>query len=822
MNSEFVKGINPHNYHIFIKAEDMSVDEAVAVSCYHCGEDCDDNLVKVEDKSFCCVGCKTVYEILSENDMCTYYDFEKNNGVSLKAKNFTGKYDYLSSTEIENQLLEFKSDEYNKITFFIPSVHCSSCVWLLESFNKVLNGVITTRLDFVKKRLSVAYNPKQVTLKEVVELLATLGYEPIINLESTNKKTSKIDRGLILRLGVVGFCFGNIMLLSFPEYFNLDIQNSVDSSYQKFFLYLNFVLALPVFFYGASGYLKGAYVSLKENLRGNTDVLSVDIPIMLGISALFIRSTYETFAHQTSGYWDSLAGLVFFLLAGKYVQQVTFKFLSFERDYKSYFPLAIKVKGQGFKNITQLAKNDIIEIHHDELIPADAILLSDVAYMDYSFVTGESLSIKVAKGELVYAGGKHQGAKIELMVEKAVSQSYLIELWNNDAFTKEKELPVSVFSKYFSKYFTYIAIGVAVLTGLYWSKHNPELVWPTVTAVLMVACPCALTLAMPFVMNATLSIFSKNGFFPKNQDVVQLLSEADAIVFDKTGTLTSGKSQEVEYKGDVLLKEEQMAVKALVGQSTHPLSKSIYENLNGREVLKVEEFKNFSGQGIVGRVNDLFVRLGSSDFLKLSTSERVSGQSGVEINGVFKGFFTVIPNLRDGWTKVLASLRKSYHLVLASGDNDRHKQTFETYFDSTHFKQSPQDKLNLVKSLQQQNHKVLMIGDGLNDAGALKQSNIGIALSENVHGFSPSCDIIMDSDKFSKLSTFLEFSKISMNTVVAALVLSIVYNFIGVGMAVMGLLSPMKAAIFMPLSSLSVVLFGVGLTWVRAKQKKLV
>lgn len=798
----------------------MNTEEIVQVKCYHCDNLCEEELVTHDEKAFCCTGCKTVYEILEENDLCTYYDLNENAGTSLKAKKFDGKYDYLDSEEIVMQLLNYSSEKLAKVTLFIPSVHCSSCVWLLENFQKIKSGVISARLNFIKKELSLTFDPQSVRLKEIVELLATLGYPPSIHLGSAVQIKTRENHPLLLRIGVTGFCFGNIMLLSFPEYFNLDLENSIDSSYQRFFLYLNFLLALPVFFYGASDYLKGAWTSIKENVKKSTNVLSVDIPIAMGISALFLRSTYETFFEQTSGYWDSLAGLVLFLLVGKWLQQITFKYLSFEHDYKSYFPLAVKVKNLGFKNVEDLRPGDTIEIKHQELIPADATVLSEGTYIDYSFVTGESTPVSLGKGEYVFAGGRQLGAQIELLVEKPVSKSYLTELWNNEAFQKEKVSRTSDFANLFSRYFTYIALGIAVLTGVYWHFNDPNLTWKTVTAVLMVACPCALTLAMPFAMNTAMSILGKNKFFVKNQGIIPLLSEIDTIAFDKTGTLTEGNAGQVTYYGTAMTSEELSWIKSLSTQSLHPLSKLLSAHLPGK-VLPVRGFRETKGQGIEGQIEGQSVRIGQLEFLREGVNEKhVSGQLWIEINGEIKGNYEVKSQFRTGWKEVLTKLSPHYFLTLISGDSDRDKATVAPFFTEMRFQMRPQDKLDYIKSLA--HRKVLMIGDGLNDAGALRQAQVGVALSEDINAFSPSCDVILDATEFSKMGRFLSFCRSSMTVVRAAFALSILYNIIGLGLATTGYLSPLYAAVFMPLSSMSVVLFSVASTYLFARIKKLI
>lgn len=793
-------------------------------TCYHCGDDCADSPIVLEDKHFCCHGCKTVYEILQDNNLCSYYDLNQHAGISLKAASFNGKFDYLDDEKIQTQLLDFQSTGINKVTFHIPAIHCSSCVWLLENFNKIQDGVFTARLNFLRKELSLSYDPSKVSLKTIVSLLATLGYEPLISLQSAEHqpKQNKVQRRLILQIGVVGFCVGNIMLLSFPEYFKLDLNNMIDATYQRFFLYLNFLLSLPVFFFGAADYLKGAIVSLKENFRNKTSVLSVDIPIALGITALFVRSTFETFVNHSAGYWDSLAGLVFFLLTGKWVQQVTYNYLSFERNYKSYFPLAVKTKN-GYVNVSELQKGDIIDIHHQELIPADSLLLSERAYVDYSFVTGESEPIKKEKGELIYAGGRLIGEKVSLAVQKQVSQSYLTELWNNDAFKKEKKTATIDLANAFSKYFTYTTLVIALLTGIYWYFVQPELVWTSVTAVLMVACPCALTLSMPFTMNATMGIFGRNRFFVKNQMVIQLLTEINEVVFDKTGTLTQNKNGQLHFEDGNLDESERNWISQLTAQSVHPLSKMIRQYL-GAGMGSISYFNEIKGMGIEGVVDGNFIRLGNAEFIGLVNSQARSSEVNVEINHEYRGYFTIKAAYRANWKEVLKQLKGKFKMALVSGDNAEEKATLNPFFDARCllFNQKPQDKLDFIKYEQERGNHILMIGDGLNDAGALRQSNVGIALSEDVQAFSPACDAILDASKFNKLTDFLEFSKTALTIVKASFILSLVYNFIGIGWAVSGQLSPVMAAIFMPLSSLSVVLFAVGMTYLFARFKKLI
>ncbi|MFT5886733.1 MAG: Cu+-exporting ATPase, partial [Arcticibacterium sp.] len=789
--------------------------------------DCLNTHVVFEHKNFCCAGCKTVYEILSDKDLCTYYDLNQHSGVSLKSKNFIGKFDYLALDDIVDEILDFKSENLYKLTLYLPDVHCSSCVWLLENLHKVKEGVISSRLNFTKKRLEIGYNPAFTDLKEIVELLATLGYEPLITLDNSTKEIPKKSNRLLKQIAVTGFCAGNIMLLSFPEYFNLDLDNAIDSQYQTLFLYLNAVLALPVYFYGSWDYLKGAYYSIKDLIAKNNDVLSVDIPISLGITALFVRSLYETFAHHGGAYYDSMAGLVLFLLVGKWTQTKTFEFLSFERNYKSYFPLAVQILSVNkatFKNVEYLKKGDRLLIHNEELIPADAVLINGKAYIDYSFVTGESRPIRMNSGDLIFAGGRQKGENLELEIVKEVSQSYLTQLWNNSALKKDKVESETKLAANFSKYFTYITLIISFGTGVYWYFNDATLVWPALTAVLMVACPCALTLSMPFTMTAVMNIFGKNGFYVKNPEVIQRMAEINEMVFDKTGTLTQNNKAKIQFKGQILSEKVLVVLKSATALSMHPISKLITEHFAEIEILKPDYFFEYNGSGIEAIINGDFIKLGNAEFLEIPEA-RVDDQASVylNINEELKGYFYIEPVYRIGLGLLFGELTQSYRTHLLSGDTPNERLHMERYFGAAnlHFELKPQAKLDFITLRQKEDKKVMMLGDGLNDAGAIGQSNVGIAVSENTQAFTPASDGILDAKQFGNLPKFMSFSKKAVNIVKISFLLSLFYNFICVSWAVTGQLSPVLAAIFMPISSISVVLFSILLTHLAARHLKL-
>jgi len=355
-------------------------------NCYHCGADCGKNPIIFNEKKFCCNGCKTVFEILNANELTCYYDFEVAPGTI--PNDIKGKYNYLDTPEIIEKLLEFNDGITSVVEFYIPSIHCSSCIWVLENLNKLNSGVTTSMVNFPKKTVRVTFKNTETSLKNIVELMTSIGYEPYISLEDADVKNKSIDKTLIYQVSIAAFCFGNIMLLSFPEYF--EVEDFWLEKYKPLFRYLMFAMAIPVVLYSAKDYFISAFKGLRHK------ILNIDVPIALGISVLFIRSSIEIFFDFGSGFFDSLTGLVFFLLLGKFFQQKTYNFLSFERDYKSYFPIAVtKIFDGNEINIAvkDIKKGDRLLIRNEELIPVDGILINGNASINYSFVTGESLPV---------------------------------------------------------------------------------------------------------------------------------------------------------------------------------------------------------------------------------------------------------------------------------------------------------------------------------------------------------------------------------------------------------------------------------------------
>jgi Cu+-exporting ATPase len=771
--------------------------------CFHCGEELPSKPYRHQEKEFCCLGCLGVYNILCTHNLEDYYVYNDRPGQTHRIKSLN--LDYLNDQEIAGKLVDYTDDQITIITFYIPAIHCSSCIWLLESLGKINPNIVESRVDFLKKQVSITFKNNDLTLKDLVETLFHIGYEPNISLQDVVKgqQTRVIDRKLIGRIAVAGFCFGNTMLLSFPEYFGIA---RFEQEFRSFFGALNLAFAIPVIFYSSTEYFSSAW----RNLRNG--VLNLDFPLALGILVMFLRSIFEITTNTGAGFVDTLCGLVFFLLIGKWMQQHTYHHLSFERDYRSYFPVAVTIiEGIAEKAIPldRLKKGDRILIRSNEIIPADAILLKGIAKVDFSFVTGESMPIDKVLGEIVYAGGKQMAGAIELEVVKAVSQSYLTRLWNNETFKVDKDR-ISTFSGKASKYFSIVLLMIALGSGAYWMFYDPAKAVAAFSAVLIIACPCALALSSPFTLAAVLSIFDKNKFYLKNTSVIEELARIDTFVFDKTGTISNPEASGFAFEGTIDGLQKQL-VTDLARNSGHPLSRELVKWINLPVRYGVDNYSEMVGRGIIGRLNGHTVKIGKRSFLGLSIGKEEQGTIvHVIIDDQHLGYFSFTQKWRSGLEAVISKLRKTASLYLLSGDQDHDRQSLAAFFPNDKqmlFKQSPQEKLDFVKELQARNKKVLMFGDGLNDAGALKQSNLGIAVTDDINNFSPGCEAILDGASFSKIPFFIQQAKDAVRVIHMSFGISLVYNVLGLSFAVQGKLSPLVAAVLMPTSTVTIILF---------------
>lgn len=789
-----------------------------ANQCVHCGADCGKSPIVKGEHLFCCHGCSLVYEILHENKLSQYYTFEKTPGIKVADLTYHTKYAFLDKEEVQARMYEFMEANIAKVTFYMPAIHCISCIWLLEHLSKINPGILHSTVNFITRKVAITFDTSKISLRQLVELLVSINYIPDISQQTLEKKQVESgDKSLLYKIGVAGFVFGNVMLYSLPEYLN---HKPLGESLGTFLHFMSFALLIPIVFYSGSDYLVSAWTSLK---RG---IININLPIAIGIITLFSVTSFDVLTMKGPGYSDSLAGFLFFLLLGRWYQGKSYQALTFDRDYQSYFPVAVSKMVDGIESslmLEEIAVGDELLIRNKELIPADSILVSGIALIDYSFVTGESTTIRKNEGEFIYAGGRQTGGAITVKVEKTVKQSHLTQLWNQEVEKTQSSKSIVNLTDRLSVPFTIIIMAIALAGFGWWGWTGDWHVAITVfTSVLIVACPCALSMSLPFTLGSAMRIFGKKGIYLKNTTIIEKLVKIDTIVFDKTGTITKPDVNKIQFVGDVLTEEEIRSVFSLARQSTHPLSNAIARNYQYVEIQATEGFVEIAGRGIYGKVNNLSYKMGSMEFVTGSSEATVSYASHVylSVNEKIKGYFTIENLYREGFDTLMKELKGHFDIYLLSGDNDAEREKLKSYFDPAKmfFNQQAQEKMDFIKALQRQGKKVLMTGDGLNDAGAFLQSEVALSIADDIYHFSPAGDAIVDASKIGQLYRFIRFAHQSLKIVKISFAISFLYNIVGLSYALSGHLSPVIAAILMPISSVSVVAFATfATTWEASK-----
>ncbi len=778
--------------------------QTTAAVCRHCGDPCGAQVRAHDGHVFCCAGCESVYRLLDSHGLTGFYAGGAGLSQREADRRDPGRFAAFDDPLVTSRLVHISGD-VARVTLQTPSLHCASCLWLLERLWRVDAGVRRVDASLLHRTVTIEFLPAETTLRRIAEQLAALGYEPVIDAEPVTDRVPAIRRRLYLQLGVAGFAFGNMMLFSIPRYVN---GGPLEPEFQRLFDTLNVAFALPVLLYSAADYFRAAWRSIRAR------AITLDVPIAIGLAALFGRSLFEILSRTGEGFLDSFAGLVFFLLIGKLFQRKAFDHVSFERTARSFLPLSVRRgtdAGTSLVPIETLAPGDAILLRAHEIVPADAVLTSDAGHIDYAFVTGEQDPVAVSRGTVIQAGGRVVGGTLTMTVARATAHSHLARLWTDPVFSTPKAHWLDAILARFGRAFTVSALLLAALGAFAW--------WPdatmsvtVATAVLIIACPCAFTLAAPLTLGTAMGALGRAGVYVRNPAVILDLSRVTSAMFDKTGTLTTG-ARVLPQDLDALDPAQRALVQRLATQSIHPISRSLAaEDGDGAGVTDVRES---TGEGLEGRVDGRRVALGSAPFIA-----RLSGRPvGVDDAGVWAWVEGGAPAPirlstveRPGVSATVRRLAPRMSTWLLSGDLPREAGRWASLFDSRmRFRLSPLDKLAAVRERQRLGERVLMVGDGLNDAGALAAADVGIAVSDDTACLVPTCDAVVAGRRLADLDLIVDYARRARRVIVLCFVVSLAYNAVGLGLALTGHLTPLATAILMPVSSLTIVGLSVGL-----------
>lgn len=779
--------------------------------CRHCGDPCDDAGVVTDAGAFCCTGCASVHALLASHALTGFYACAPDAGRSQKAMAARprDRFAPLDDPAVAQRFVDSHDGTFTHATFAVPSLHCASCLWLLEQLWRFDEGIGRSEADLLRRTVRVAFRPDRTTLRAVAERLASLGYEPVLDAERAAGRMPSQRRTLYLKLGLAGFAFGNMMLFSIPRYAN---GAPLEPAFQRLFDSLNLLLAVPVLVLSASDFFTSAWRALR--LRA----ITLDVPVALGLAVLFTRSVVDIGSGVGEGYLDSFAGLVFFLLIGRLFQQMTFDRIAFDRTVRSFLPLSVRVRdvsGLATRRLEDVVPGDVLFVRPGEIVPADATLLDQAGRLDYAFVTGEAAPVAVSAGAFISAGGRVADHAMHVKVLRAVSHSRLAELWQHPVFAERRPHWLATVASRFGQWFTIGALALAAIGAAAWWPDG-RMAAQVATAVLIIACPCALTLAAPITLGTALGRLGLAGCYLKDGAVALDLSRIDTIAFDKTGTLTTAGARDgVERHG--LSEADWARVQRLAAESVHPISRTLVprEPLHGHATA----VQVAPGQGIRGRVDGHDVVIGSASYVATESGVAIDGVAGRTYAAVDgrAGSLHLTTTARPGMRAAVAELAAVFDTWLLSGDAGTEAETWQEVFqDRMHFRLAPDEKLALVRERQAAGGRVLMVGDGLNDAGALAAADVGMAVSDDTACLVPACDVVVRGDQLPRLPEFLRYARRARQVIVLCFAVSVAYNVVGIGLALAGALTPLVTAILMPVSSLTVVSLSVGLMRLRA------
>lgn len=756
--------------------------------CVHCDEQALLPLFLPEDQEnklpFCCTGCLTVYEVLKDKSLTSYYDI-KNRSGSFRRRSpveaSRSRFEYLNDERFQAAHCYQDPDKNRMMDFYLEGIHCLACLWLIEKLPEFTPGVKSAKLDLEKSTVSVALGP-QGEFSVVARELDQLGYRPHALGRSESSRQFKLqeERSFLKRIGIAGAAAGNIMIYSVSLY------AGASESIAKIFNVLTVLLAIPVFTYSAWPFYHSAWTSLKNK------TLSIDIPIAMSLIMGFLMGWWGLFNNFEENYFDSLTSLVFLLLLSRYfLKKIQDKGLSATDLH--YFYQNESVQRQtpaGWEEIhtEYLRTGDIIKVRREDFIPGDGIVVEGESFINSSLLTGESLPHKVKAGHPVFSGTQNMGGDLLIKVEKTNKDSRLGSILRNvEQGWALRSRTVDVTSLV-AKYFTLAVIVIAiVLFVILLPQQGMESALTRALTLLIVTCPCALAISVPLTFHRSLSQAAQHGIIVKSDEVFEKLAKLRKIFLDKTGTITVGKLQVTEFHSDRELFD---IVYTLERNSRHPVARALCDfALQHHAVPKeVVDFREIPGLGVEGTIEGIFYQISRGE---------------IRENGIVIATFGVRDGIRSDSKEIISRLQKQGHEVaIISGDYENVVQELahQSGILSTYAGISPENKLLLVKASD-----TVMVGDGANDAMALEGAGVGIAVSGAMDISLRASDVYLTTPGLAGVEKVITLSQETMKVVRRNLTLSIVYNSLSVILVFTGAINPLIAAIVMPVSSLTVL-----------------
>ena len=793
--------------------------------CKHCaGHFEGEAIIDANGNEFCCNGCKNVYAYLNSQGFGEFYSKLKKGEQNL-AKPSSKHFDKQSASSMFSKLL--RRDENSpficELEVLISGIHCPACIWLNEKALSNLEGVLELNISATTSKARVLFDERKTALEEIINLIIAIGYDPK-PFNAIKSAKNSLSREYYARLIVALACSMNIMWVAIALYSGYF--EGLSTGAKKILHFAEFVLASPPVFYTASVFYRSALSSLK--LRQ----ISMDVNVSLGILSVYFYSVYAMLSGAEQVYFDSACMLVTFIFAGKFLQtKATQKAAQELENISSLFvEQVMSVKNNSripsiseFKpcDVSEVKSGDFVLLRSGERAMIDGVVLSGQASVDNSSINGESVPVGISKDDALLSGALCAEGSVIYKATSSFQGSFLnklSKLLSNASFARAE---IEELANKISSHFGWAILALCVASFVFWSVVNIS-AWSGASAfgvaisVLVIACPCALSLATPIATLVAMGTATKRSIVFKDAKVLETLAKCDIIAFDKTGTLS--KANLKVLKGQRFLPFDDEALLALASASTHPISKAVasYILKNALSPFRqgaLENIQNIAGKGITATYKGIKIAGGSAAFVKsLGASLADDAQGGSEYYFMYDGKlvarFFLDDELREGAKASIKELKKmGLKVLMLSGDKQivASKVASELGIDESHGELNPEQKALLIKELQK-SANVVMVGDGINDILALKSANVGIAMGSGASVSVGVSDVVLLRDELGDLVFALRQAKKTFKVIKENLFISLVYNALSIPLAMAGFIIPLFAAISMSFSSLLVVL----------------
>lgn len=813
----------------------MSNNATQNISCFHCGLPVDDNnrvdkTIQEIPRQFCCHGCSSVCEMIYDSGLEGFYQRTPDGQLLAPPPEPPHETQLYDIDEVQSEFVHNMGD-LRDIHLMVEGIHCSACVWLIERSLSKLPGLIDVKVNLANKRLVVRWNNTQIKISDIIKHLASIGYSATpFDPESAEGVIKKQNRALLLRMAFAAFSMMNLLWISIALYSGAD-----EGEFKSLFHWVGFMLATPTLLYSGWPFLKGAWTSLK-NLN-----LTMDVPIAIGASATYSYSVFVTITHSMGQssvgevYYDTVVNFIFVILVGRYLEAKSKRHAvaATQRlmDLQPRVANVIRDNETCIVPIRAIQKDEIILIKPGEKVPVDGIVLSGTSSIDEALLSGEAAAVNKQEGDTLSAGTVNIENTLTVKVTATLRNTSLGKIISLVEEAQASKAPIQCIADQIVPWFVAITLLLASLTFVYWFSDGIEYALLAATSVLIITCPCAFGLATPMSIAVASGLAARNGLLIKNGAVLEYLSDIKHFVFDKTGTLTEGKMRvkEIITRDNTSTEDKNLIldkVAHLESLSEHSIARAILQYADDKNIKPdprcVHNFRNKPGFGIKGEIDNQLIMLGNiklleknniniiSEFIQKSERQEVKGISCIHIaiDNKHIGFITVADQLRKDAKELISNLRQAgIDLTILSGDKQAVAESIANELGGMNViaEVLPDEKDKVIQQLQNSGQQVAMIGDGVNDAPALIRADVGIAIGSGTDVSMESADIVLLSNELDKIRLASDLSKRTLRTIRQNISMSIAYNIIMVPLAMMAFVTPLFAAIAMPISSLAVI-----------------